>query len=277
MPVPSKIYYGSTLISDTPLALPQPVQTSTQATVTADASTNTKGAWTQLIASTTAQTDWLYVTCEFTATNGVNTTFLVDIGTGASGSETVRIANAGLGQRLQVTARNMAPILFPIRVPSGTRIAARAQSESASRAGLMQVQTLSGAAPSSMPTTLDTIGADTAASRGTNLPTSNTFVQLTGGSGTTQDYQALVVTHVGPFTSFTADNFTTTVAKGASGSEVTLIEFGASSGSAELVIVPDKGEFTSTYVGHIPAGTRLAVKASIGRTWRDVILYGVPY
>ena len=280
MPEPQKIYAGSTLIYESPVTtFPQQVETSTSAgvTVTGDATANTKGAWTELIASNDATSDWLLVDATQSANgNGVDTSYLLDIGTGASGSETVRIADIFCGYRPPSTGgRRVQPFLFPLRVASGTRIAARAQGAVGSRAGTVTIATLSGAARSSMPTTLDTIGADTAASRGTNLPTSNTYVQLT--ASTSRAYQALVVLQAGSGTSFNAvETSTFTIATGASGSEVDVYSVDLSTTNVEILHTP-AFYLSSVYVGDIPAGTRLAAKQSIGRANRDVIVYGVPY
>ena len=272
MPTPGRIYYGSTLIFDDKnfLSFPQSVEQSAQITVTASASTNTKGSWTELIASTDADTTWLHVRTIISTFNSVDTSFLLDIGTGASGSETVRIANVGVGYSSSASPG----FIFPLSIPSGTRIAARAQSAVASRAGTVSVDVLSDAVTAVLPTTLDTIGADTAASRGTNMPTSNTYVQLT--ASTSQDYQAIVATLGGSGTSFAIETSTYTIAKGASGSEVELYAFPVASTATETLRLFEP-TFSSLYLGHVPSGTRLAVKQSVGRNYRDVILHGVPY
>lgn len=71
------------------------------------------------------------------------------------------------------------------------------------------------------------------------------------------------------------ENSTYTLGIGAAGSEQTLMTRLCGSNSSEIV-----GHLTSQslplFWGDIPAGSRLAVKQSVGRTYRDVILYGVP-
>lgn len=269
MPLPSRIYYGSTLIYDANvLGFPSPVESSAPVTVTASASTNTKGSWVELIASTDANAYWINVSAAISGRgNAIDTSFLLDIGTGASGSETVRIADLGMGYR------DGRSTLLPIYVPSGTRVAARGQSNVASRAATVSCQVLSDLAPTTLGQTLDTYGATTATSRGTNLPTSNTYVEIT--SSTTQAYKALVATPTGSGTTFQPDTSTYTIARGASGSEIELFSFDVETFSTELLTISDK-ELSTVYVGDIPAGTRLAVKQSIGRNFRDVILHGVP-
>lgn len=273
-----KIYHGANLVLESPVtAFPEQVQVSGTETVTANASAHTKGAWAQLISSTTAQTDWLLIAPNVSAANGVDTSFLLDIGTGGSGSEVVRIANIAAGYRQGNTSvgRQCAPFLFPLRVPASTRIAARAQSAVGGLSGTVQIATMTGAARSAMPTTLDTIGADTAASRGTNLPTSNTYVQLV--ASTSQSYQALVVMQAGTGSSFTATETSTfTIATGASTAEVDIYSVDLGTSNQEAFHYSPQ-TLATVYVGHIPSGTRLSAKQSIGRNFRDVILYGVPY
>ena len=58
--------------------------------VTSGGSNNTKGSWTEAIASTSEETYWLTIVFKG-AVNDVN--FLVDIGVGAAASEVVQIAN----------------------------------------------------------------------------------------------------------------------------------------------------------------------------------------
>jgi hypothetical protein len=252
------------------LSFPQNVErTAAGVTVTASASTNTKGAWTELIASTDADATWLYVKPIMTTTNASDTSFLLDIGTGAAASETVRIANIGCGYHNTVGPG----FIFPISVPSGTRIAARGQSNITVRTCAVSISVLNDASAATLPTTLDTIGADTAASRGTNLPTSDTYVQLT--ASTSQAYQALVAVPTGTGNVFAGEDVTFTVASGGAGSETALTNFVIGSTTQEaLPFTPPT--FSTVYVGSIAAGTRLAVKQSIGRNYRDVILYGVP-
>ena len=278
MPTPQKIYAGSTLIYESPVTtFPQLIQTSSAVTVTASATTHTKGSWSQLIASTSAQSDWLLVYADQggTPSNGVDTSFMLDIGTGSSGSEVVRIENLFRGYtQASDTGRHNPGILFPLRIASGTRIAARAQAAVASRTGSVTVVTFSSAARSSMPTTLDTIGADTTATRGTNLPTNNTYVQLT--ASTSQAYQALIAVPAASGTAFDADTSLYTIASGASGSEQALFTFNVATAAAERLSY-DVPRLPQVYDTHIPAGTRIAARQSVGRTYRDVIVYGVPY
>jgi hypothetical protein len=96
-------------------------------TLTAASSANTKGSWTQLIASTTNPVVGILVLLEVSSL----ATFLIDIGTGASGSEVVLIPDIYASFYSTNAAIMSAAIFFPVQVPAGTRIAARCQSGTA--------------------------------------------------------------------------------------------------------------------------------------------------
>lgn len=99
------------------------------------ATANTKGAWAQLTASTTADIHGLLIGIDsagVTGSVGTRNTMLLDIGIGASGSEQVLIPNLILIHQQNAGAINSTwPDYFqmiPVQIPSGTRIAARCQS-----------------------------------------------------------------------------------------------------------------------------------------------------
>ncbi len=103
---------------------------STGTTITASSTANTKGSWIQLIASTSKKT--VAILCGFAAPNANS---LLDVGTGAAGSEVVLLAN------INVPSNNAASplLLIALRVPSGTRIAARSQISNGAAASLKLV------------------------------------------------------------------------------------------------------------------------------------------
>lgn len=98
--------------------------------VTSDAAGNTKGTWTELIASTAYDTAFVVAYLM-----GGNQNFLVDIGIGASGSEVVLIPN--LHQTLGAPGLTTQNFCFsyscPVAIPKGTRIAARCQDGTGAR------------------------------------------------------------------------------------------------------------------------------------------------
>lgn len=98
--------------------------------VSAPGSTNTKGSYTQLIASTAHAASGMVVTLYFTGSSGA-VHGLVDIAVGGAGSEVVIIPDLHISRQ---SSNNYAtaPILLPCRVPAGTRISARFQSSQTS-------------------------------------------------------------------------------------------------------------------------------------------------
>lgn len=96
-------------------------------TLTADGAANTKGAWAEVVASTSEDVKAIWIVTNNTGTQG--TRISVDIGTGAAAAEVVKIADIHWSNG--DSARDNVPNLYiPISIPSGTRIAARCSSSS---------------------------------------------------------------------------------------------------------------------------------------------------
>jgi len=268
----AKVWDGSAWVPSVGLpAWPVTVQNTDAAgvNVTADAAVNTKGAWTEVIPSTAAAGDFLTINVRNFTVNAA-TEGLIDIGVGAAGSETVVVPNVPGGQ-IGLQAGHRTDFVFPVSVPAGSRVAVRLQSVVASRVASVDIGiALTGLGA---PSTLDAIGADTAASRGTNLPTADTYVELT--ASTSQAYRAIVMAPIGATATAPLHLSVFTLAKGPSGSETELGKCTVRHVIQEICTYTSS-QFPFIYYGKVPAGTRLAVKDSIGSVARDVILYGVP-
>ena len=112
------------------------VSASTQGTtITGSGTTNTKGSYSQLIASTTRDyLGFFFAQDTLNATVIAASSYLFDIAIGASGSEVPIAPNvlgtavASLGLNLPITSG-----LYPIPIPAGSRISARLQSVAASK------------------------------------------------------------------------------------------------------------------------------------------------
>lgn len=106
----------------------QPGSTITNS-IDAGASANTKGAYTEISASTVRPIRYLVLTASYRQrTTTANPHFLVDISVGAAGSEHVLIPNLALTVRPtldEIWPRYIGT--FPVSIPIGTRLAARAQ------------------------------------------------------------------------------------------------------------------------------------------------------
>lgn len=98
-------------------------------TVDPGGTAHTKGAWSEITSATTRpMRQVLIVIGGIANTTKTACTWLIDVGVGASGSETVLLSN--LFTRTNTTTDEIAPSIFgpfPVSIPTGTRIAARAQ------------------------------------------------------------------------------------------------------------------------------------------------------
>ena len=237
-------------------------------TVTADTAAHTKGAWTEVIASNAADTSALFIFPQNTIVQGGFSGTLLDIGTGAAGSETVVAGNIAIGGLVSLNYLGVSCVA-PIKVTNGTRIAARIQSiVTGGKTASVKLQTLAWGDASTVPTSVDVLGTSTATSAGTNVNTSYTEVV----ASTAQDYKAIIL--LPSYSGNNAGNFdiTLSIATGSSGNETEIATYGVREVSAEYV-----GAFqmpsTITEVT-IPAGTRLSVKTDTSDIW--VTLIGVP-
>lgn len=254
--------------------------TSLGTSITASGSTNTKGSWTQLIASTAHDAIGMMI---YMRGNTGTQQVLVDIGIGASSSEialipNLKYTNAAYG--FSFTA------WFPVQIPAGTRLSARCQSSVASGNMKVHVVLIYGALKNPVPLThvLD-YGADTSTSAVTSVDpggTANTkgaWTQIT--ASTTHDIKALGIAW------YSSTAATTAVAR--------LIDIGVGAGGSEQILLPDlrnqsdnsgtlARQATPPFLGcfpvHIPAGTRIAARcactsnSSTPRTM-GMVLYGV--
>jgi len=249
-------------------------------TVTAAATAHTKGSWTQIIASTASNASALAITITDVGANGFNTAALIDIGFGASGSETVKIADVAVGGARgtgNVAAFGGLTFVIPLQVPSGTRIACRIQGVIASDTASVSIQALDTSDYSLAPTSVDTIGGDTATSGAIGMSgASGTWVELV--ASTSQAYRGIVLVPSIAATAGTNTIVTTyEIGTGAAASEVTFGFINAHYTSAEEI---STGRMVATPVlgKLIPAGTRIAVKHSFSSNQGiyQVTLIGIP-
>lgn len=105
------------------------------------ATINTKGSWTQLIASTPEDMIALMIRIAYSNGGGNDTGAQIDIGIGASGSEQVLIPNVNLN--CAAATASFASILFsglfPLQIPAGSRLSARSAANIATFSGTIQV------------------------------------------------------------------------------------------------------------------------------------------
>jgi hypothetical protein len=225
-------------------------------TLTANSSANTKGAYAQAIASTTANASMLGILVVGVATSATNTATLLDIATGASGSETVIIENIAVG------ASTSTYFEVPFKIASGTRISARIQSVvTGGKTAVINVFLIDAGDYANAPTSVDTIGSSTANSQGTSFSgASGTWVQAI--ASTSRAYRA--VTLIPSSHDSDIGNFFNTpieVGVGASGSEVAFGDLLHAYVSTEQS--RSETPSYSRFGRNIPSGSRLAVRHSL--------------
>jgi hypothetical protein len=225
-------------------------------TLAASATPHTKGSWSQLVASTSANASVIGFRVSGVNTAATNTATLLDIGTGASGSESVILSNIAVGGNA-----NPSYFVAPFKIASGTRLAARVQSAVGSKSVGLITFLFDGGDYATAPTSVDVIGASTANSQGTSFSgASGTWVE--GVASTSQAYRGVVLVlsaHDSDTANLVNANFE--IGVGASGSEVAFGDINHTFNNSEQSI--SELPFHSLFGRKIPAASRLAVKHPI--------------
>ena len=247
-------------------------------TVTASATTHTKGSWAQVIASTASEATALGVNIGNVSATNTDTGMLLDIGVGAAGSEVVRAENIAVGGAI-VTSNGFGAltVFLPMRVASGSRIAVRCQSAGASRTGTVSIAPYLFGAPHMVPETIDVLGVDTATSRGTAASgATGSWFEIV--ASTAKRYRAvMVVPSVIGNSVGTARAIRWTVGHGTANAESAIgasaaffdtLERGGTPGAIPCLPIPCD----------LPAGTRIAVQHNISSSPGEfgVCVIGVP-
>jgi hypothetical protein len=238
------------------------VQSSAEVSLTADTSAHTKGSYSELIASTSANAGLLVLMVQDISTSGTNTATLIDVATGASGSETVIISNLAVGGALTTSSPIGVAVSIPFQIPSGTRLSARIQSVvTGGKTATAQVFLFDvGGDYATAPTSVDVITGDTATSQGISFSgASGTWVQAI--ASTSRAYRAVAImpsTHSSGISNIVPQF---EIGVGASGSEQGFGVAIVSYGSSETAL--SSPPYLSLFGRNIPAGSRLAVKHNI--------------
>lgn len=266
---------GGTLLggsSATPLTR---VQAATGVTVTADTAAHTKGAWTQIIASTSADATLVLLDVSGVGASGVASGTLIDLALGGSGSEVAFLSNLPVGSASAVLGATAAfQVPLPVSVPSGSRISARIQSVvTGGKTATVAVSLLSGGTIT--PGTLTVLGADTGTSRGTNLGTA--WTQIIASTAAT--YRHLIIVPSASTSSLnSAAVDDVTVGSGGSGSEVEIGSIAVATAATEQVGIPAGRAPWSLYGIFYGAasGSRIVAKRGAGLTSTlDAAIIGV--
>lgn len=254
------------------------------ATLTASASANTKGSYTQLISSTAQSASWIEVTIKGAT---ANSSVLIDIAVGAAGSEIVVIPNIVYITAATVQTRHF-NVAVPCSVPAGSRIAARCQAITGSHTAIVAVRLFADVQGAHAPgaTGYDAYNIATTGSvvtdstdPGGSANTKGAYTQLT--ASTSRDYQGFFLS-VGPnnlsTSSITLPKWALDIAVGAAGSEIVIMAdqnlYSATTSSAVAPVLPGALGY---YPIFIPKGSRVAARAQCSVTTATGRLLGIGF
>lgn len=242
------------------------------------ATANAKGAYVTLIASTAGDADSLLIALSKSGASD----YLVDIAIGAAGAETVIVPDLYVGNGTQIYQTAYYP--FPVSLPAGTRLSARAQASSGLSVCEVAAYLLKGnfARPGAYGKVVayGTASADsggTSVEPGAVLNTKGVYSTLI--SSTNEILRGFVLAFGGNNdTSRTTCSWLMDLAIGGSGSEkIILPDFLLACNSNADALMPPVSPFMEF---DIPAGTRISARAQCSITTSgdrlfDVFLYGV--
>jgi hypothetical protein len=244
---------------------------------------HTKGAtWTELIAATDYASSWLLVSMGVASAFGAASGFLMDIGVGASTAEQTLIPNLHFSMPASTTSITQS-YLFPLAVPAGTRLSARAQCSTATQTILATVAAIAG--PIDGPPGLrrvETIGAVTGTTRGTQLDMggsahTDVVAQLSAATGFAYRWLCLSAANVGDVVLAANTTFLIDVVTGAGGSEVPVL---ADIWLSATTTSDFCGPKVTCFPCSIAAGARVAVRGrcsvnTAGDRVLDFVAHGV--
>ncbi|MHA1951222.1 MAG: hypothetical protein ACW987_15315 [Candidatus Thorarchaeota archaeon] len=183
---------------------------------------NTKGSWTQLIASTSFTARGMYLGVGF---GGGPHELLVDVGIGASSFEVVKIPNLLFSTGLQW----LMGFVIPIDIPSASRISVRTESDSAVTTGIAGVI---------CDTHIPELSSYTFASHGDNAGGSKGTDVDPGGTANTKgsyaELAASLASDVEEIRILIGDN-----SNSARTSAVWAVDIAKGAASSEVVVIPD--------------------------------------
>jgi len=274
-----KAYFGSTALFRNTAWFqdnsPTRGSVSSAVTVTASATAHTKGSWSEIIASTSTVVDYMIVSVRGVAVGGNATGTLLDIGKGASGSETAIAENIAVGSAGGGTTNNVS-FGIAANIASGTRIAARIQAvRTTPQTAIVEIYTFNFGGASLVPSTVDVLGTNTATSRGTAIAANNTWTEIT--ASTSKAYIGLAFVPSSSASVLTTLTGVFEVGVGSSGSEQTVGFFDYDTTTSETLTNRAAADSSFWIFGRdIPAGSRLAIRQDQNTTTLDGCIIGIP-
>lgn len=237
---------------------------------------NTKGVYTQLTAATTRDTHWLWIQASNSPSTGTNLS--LDIAVGAALSEQIIVADVLVAD----TTPEVARLIFPLIVPTGSRIAVRGQSTAISDTCAVSLLLGSGGLDFKSFSKVETYGFQSASTAGlvvdpgASANTKGAYREIT--SSTLRNHKGfLYIIDSGGSTAASA-NILMDIALGAAGSEQVIIpNLLLRSTSTFAGVAPP---FSGFIPYHIPAASRIAVRAqssnnTSGSRKFGITIYGV--
>lgn len=178
-------------------ALSKTASISAQTTVTTSGSNHTKGSWVELESSTDYAVHGFYLIMDAASTSATAQRMLVDVGIGGAGSEVVLVPNILVSSGTATDRINGGHHLYvPMYIPSGTRVAARAQVNTAAAKTLKMAIIFNYSGESLIPTfqKCDALGITTGSTAGVSVtPGSGAYGSYTTIATISRGYSALLV------------------------------------------------------------------------------------
>lgn len=244
--------------------------------VVSDASTDTKGSWSQLIASTAYPTAWVVICPQNVSSID---SYLIDIGVGASTAEKVIIPDLHYKANAGAADAAGGSWTIPVSIPAGTRLSVRCASSSSGADSVnIGITCIAAQMASTVGFRCEGFGANTTGSTGTTIDpggTANTegsWTQLIASTAFPYRWLALSVrgNNIAAATNWLLD-----IGIGANPNEKILIpDLGIGASSNGDVVSPS----TINIPVNIPAGTRLSARCQCSlntATNRNLLVSGV--
>lgn len=247
--------------------------------ITSGGTANTKGSYTQLVASTAFDYHAILVTAEYNS-GGVN--IMADIAVGAAASEQIVVPNLWKPKVDTIGERHATHILLPVGIKAGSRVAVRSMdgsgAASAWRCSMMGI----GGDGIMHPGGSDVWAAvDTGNSRGvlvdpgTSANTKGSWTQITSSTPCQTRFLAVIASNLN-IISNTYDGWLIDLAIGGAGSEQIILPDWFMAGEP----ASDIARAMIVFPAEIPAGTRIAARAQSNDTTANrrelgVAVYGV--
>jgi len=267
-----------------PVSLGMNVQNNLSATartgtsVTASGTTHTMGSWTSLIDPTTYDAYALYVAGEGLSGSGLRTSLLADIGGGPTGggNERVLIPFLDFGYAQTIGNGGMANgWYFPLYIPSGLRISARAQASTASDVVVLRVAAYQRPLFDMRVSRWAQYGAQSGSSNGTSVTAANgAFGSWTNvGATTARAHHLWHVAYDGlADTTLTATGVVVEIGFTQDGGDRSIGTFGFAESNSEWIMGPSN---PIPLYHSVPAGTQLRARIAAGHAEaRGIIIYG---